>query len=58
MENAVQHLIEHLAMLRRHGDARVKTHIVFQAANHGRQLDRLRTGAEDEKNFQLIYDDK
>ena len=45
-------------MLRRHGDARVKTHIVFQAANHGRQLDRLRTGAEDEKNFQLIYDDK
>jgi hypothetical protein len=43
-----QYLVEKIAMLRGDGHARLKTGMFGEAADQGRELDRLGSSAEDE----------
>lgn len=46
-----QHLIEHLAVLRRNADDRHEARIVLQCRDHRKQLDRFGTGPEHDEDL-------
>src|SRR5260370_19763774 len=49
---SLEHLVEHLAMLRRDQNADVEAGGMFaKTANHRTELDRLRPGAEDQQDY-------